>query len=101
MSCLSCEFRPNCKTPCNNVVCELDDVTSACNEYLVPKFYDSAETMPWSSSVYLTKREKQIITMKSKNYDRAMICKVLDITREALRCHIKNLKIKACSSTRF
>ena len=46
------------------------------------------------SNVYLTKREKEIVTLFGKGLDRTDLCQVLNISRNALRINIYRLRKK-------
>jgi len=46
-------------------------------------------------SIYLTKMEREIITLLGKGLTRADVCQVLDISRHALRSHLCRLKKKS------
>jgi DNA-binding NarL/FixJ family response regulator len=42
-------------------------------------------------SINLTKREREILTLWNKGYEREDICKLSGITRESFRVHLHNI----------
>ena len=49
----------------------------------------------YASDIYLTPREKQIVTLLDYGLSRREVCKALKITRETLRINIHRMKLKA------
>lgn len=47
------------------------------------------------SNIYLTKTERQILTLLGRGLSRQEVCEILEITRNSLRFHLHNIRKKS------
>jgi DNA-binding NarL/FixJ family response regulator len=90
--CLDCPSRSICQSPCPELELHLKEIE--CNAQELPIGLPRHGKVPWSSSIYLTKTEKEILTLLGKGLSRKEVCETINMTRETLRVHLVNLKKK-------
>ena len=91
--CFECANRENCQELC-------DDAEAYANQdHVKPKELPIGlprykALIVLGSNVYLTRREREILTLLGRGLGRADVCQVLRIKRNVLRWHIHNLRKK-------
>lgn len=101
--CGQCDKKSFCKVPgelkplCQKLETYLSKFDKPQRERTVglPSYSQQIE---WSSSVYLTSLERQILTLTVKKLTRQEICQICTISRTSLRFHLSNLKKKYLES---
>ena len=100
--CTNCPYRDRCKRPCTKVKDYIDQDYVGSKEFInsdgdVSDMYNNIVEEEWPElveNIYLTPREKEILTLLGRGLTRADVCQVLDITRNTLRWHIFTLNKK-------
>lgn len=97
--CKTCLKKQSCKKICKELEEYLKkDIDVYQQEALRGDFPEDVSFPDWLSNIYLTKKEKQILTLLGRGLSRSDICQVLNITRLTLRVHLINLKKKSQNS---
>ena len=93
MPCRDCTLRELCSELCPEaeLIVAQNEVTQKELPIGMPKYGRFPELL---SNVYLTKREKQIVTLLGQGMERGEICELLEITRENCRKIIQRLRQK-------
>ena len=96
MLCQECQSRSICQSECPELTLHFKEIEGIQKELPIgnPRY----GKFPWSSSIYLTKTERQILRLKSKGLDNQTICEVAEITINSLYAHLSNLKKKYIES---
>ena len=92
--CNTCPTRRACRKLCRRATEYVSQDYIGQKEKLVGLIKYTKESMPTFPSIYLTGREKEILTLLGKGLTRADVCQVLNISRGTLRFHIYNLRRK-------
>lgn len=92
MLCQKCSAISICQTACPELELHLQEIEGIQKE--IPISNPRHGKIPWSSSVYLTKKEKIIITLLGMGLSRKDVCQSINITRENLRFRLSILKKK-------
>ena len=96
MLCQDCDKRDRCTELCKEAE-EYANQDYVCQKELTIGLPKLKEPLELFSNVYLTKREKEIVTLLGRGLNRADVCQVLNITRSALRINIYRLR-KKCNA---
>ncbi len=91
--CQVCKQYRTCKRICELIEAYVNQDYMPLKELAIP--YPIESTFEYSSSTYLTKKEKQILTLLGSGLDRREIAEVLKTKRETIRTHIYNIKKKS------
>lgn len=92
MLCQECPSRSVCQSACPELELHLKEIEGSQKE--MPISNPRHGKVPWSSSVYLTKKERQILRLKSKGLDNKTVCEVAEITIESLYVYLTRLRKK-------
>ena len=92
MLCQECPSRSICQSECPELALHLKEIEGSQRE--MPISNPRHGKVPWASSVYLTKKEKVIITLLGMGLPRKSVCESLNITRDNLRFRLSILKKK-------
>jgi len=93
MLCEECNKKHLCTTLCPEAELFINQDTVPQRE----KTVGLPTPKPWPefiSSVYLTKMQREIVTLLGRGLTRKDVCQTLEITRVALRMHMKRLREK-------
>jgi len=91
--CNTCPSRTACQTICPELELHLKEITKPQREKVIARPY-YGRTPPWSSSIQMTRKEKEIVTLLGRGIPRADVCQILNIKRETLRNKLSVLKRK-------
>ena len=92
MLCQGCPSRSVCQSSCPELVLHLKETEGSQKE--LPVSNPRYGKIPWSSSIPLTPREKEIVPLLGKGLTRRDVCQLLDITRGNLKKIIQRMKKK-------
>ena len=92
MLCQKCSAISICQTACPELELHLQEIEGIQKE--IPISNPRHGKIPWSSSVYLTKKECQILRLKSKGLDNKTISEVAEITIESLYVYLTRMRKK-------
>ena len=93
MLCQDCPKKESCRELCEEAEAYVGQDYTAQRELTI----GVPEPAPWPvqvSNVYLTKREREILTLLGRGLTRSDVCKVLEISKTNLRVHIRNMRRK-------
>lgn len=92
--CEKCHLRESCTSLCETAeqYADQDRVPQRRNVIVLTDIKLNQKDIP--SSLYLTTKEKEIVFLLSRGLHRQDICRLLNISKNALRCHIKNMRRK-------
>ena len=93
MLCDDCPDRETCTKLCEAAETYVDQDQVPQRELTLPTVRYGA--WPDISSVYLTPREREILTLLGRGLTRADVCQVLEITSNLLRWYVHKLRQKA------
>jgi len=97
LTCETCENRWCCFKLCDEVeaIVNQDHVPQKSGSVeIIDSFFIEEIEVPFNSGIELTEREKEILTLLCRNLTRKDIAQYLNISRNAIRWHIFNLRKK-------
>jgi len=91
--CRTCPARKECNSICPELELHLKQYEVPQRELTVG-FPRNPARIEYASGVYLTKREKEIVTLLGKGLTRQDVCQLLEITPHALRERLSKINKK-------
>ena len=95
MLCQECSKKETCQELCPEAEIYVDQDRIPQAELTVGfDITNYIEPLSFVSSIHLTKKEKEILTLLGKGLGRGDVCQLLEMSRDTFRVHIANLKKK-------